>query len=145
METLRELLYSINLLRQNNLMEGDDSMQTANPNLSEAQALHLTVHGSNQNEDGSFSWKFDNYTFNFSAASLAQEDVIALWQNVACPTLILTATDGLEHRIGHDGSERYFQNAVCHEIADAEHWTYHDQKDEVIGLMREFIASTPVA
>ena len=25
------------------------------------QARHLTVHGVNQNEDGTYSWKFDNY------------------------------------------------------------------------------------
>ncbi len=29
--------------------------------LSEAQARHLTIHGVNQNEDGTYSWKFDNY------------------------------------------------------------------------------------
>ena len=131
--------------RYQSLEEAYQRMQTANPNLKEEQALHLTIHGSNQNEDGSYSWKYDNYTHNFSPAGLAEEDVIAHWQNVSCPTLILTADSGLEHRIGHDGTEAYFQQAQCHEITDAEHWTYHDQKDVVVGLMREFIAATPVA
>ena len=40
-------------------------MQTENPHLSEEQARHLTIHGGNQNEDGTFSWKFDNYVRNF--------------------------------------------------------------------------------
>jgi pimeloyl-ACP methyl ester carboxylesterase len=36
-------------------------MQEANPHLSEEQARHLTQHGVNQNEDGTYSWKFDQY------------------------------------------------------------------------------------
>ena len=36
-------------------------MQEANPHLTPDQARHLTVHGVNQNEDGTYSWKYDNY------------------------------------------------------------------------------------
>ena len=36
-------------------------MQEENPHLSPEQARHLTQHGVNQNEDGTYSWKFDNY------------------------------------------------------------------------------------
>jgi pimeloyl-ACP methyl ester carboxylesterase len=35
-------------------------MRQENPNLTPEQAHHLTVHGVARNEDGSFSWKFDN-------------------------------------------------------------------------------------
>ena len=37
-------------------------MQEANQHLSPEQARHLTQYGVNQNEDGTYSWKFDNYT-----------------------------------------------------------------------------------
>jgi pimeloyl-ACP methyl ester carboxylesterase len=37
-------------------------MQQANERLSPEQARHLTRHGSHRNEDGSYTWKFDNYT-----------------------------------------------------------------------------------
>ena len=36
-------------------------MQEENPHLSAEQARHLTAQGVNQNEDGTYSWKFDNY------------------------------------------------------------------------------------
>ena len=36
-------------------------MQEENRHLSPEQARHLTQHGVNQNEDGTYSWKFDNY------------------------------------------------------------------------------------
>ena len=37
-----------------------DSHAGGNPHLSAEQARHLTIHGSAQNEDGTYSWKFDN-------------------------------------------------------------------------------------
>ena len=37
------------------LEEAFHRMQTENPHLSEEQARHLTIHGSNQNEDGTYS------------------------------------------------------------------------------------------
>mgnify|MGYP006940040370 CR=1 FL=1 len=36
-------------------------MKEENPFLSVEQAHHLTVHGVARNEDGTYSWKFDNY------------------------------------------------------------------------------------
>ena len=45
-------------------------MREENAFLSEEQALHLTVHGVNRNEDGSYSWKFDNYTRTLRALPL---------------------------------------------------------------------------
>ena len=36
-------------------------MQEENKHLTPEQARHLTQHGVNQNEDGTYSWKFDNY------------------------------------------------------------------------------------
>ncbi len=36
-------------------------LQEENKHLSPEQARHLTQHGVNQNEDGTYSWKFDNY------------------------------------------------------------------------------------
>ncbi len=41
-------------------------MQDENPHLTADQARHLTVHGVNQNEDGTYSWKFDNYVRVFT-------------------------------------------------------------------------------
>ena len=52
-------------------------MQEANAHLSAEQALHLTQHGVNQNEDGSYSWKFDNYVraeppYDMTTAEIAE-------------------------------------------------------------------------
>jgi len=36
-------------------------MKEENAHLDDAQARHLTLHGAVQNEDGTYSWKFDNF------------------------------------------------------------------------------------
>ena len=36
-------------------------MREANPHLSREQARHLTIWGIRRNENGTYSWKFDNY------------------------------------------------------------------------------------
>src|SRR5690242_3604075 len=47
--------------RYNSIEDAFHRMQEENPRLTAEQARHLTVHGANQNEDGTYSWKFDNY------------------------------------------------------------------------------------
>ena len=39
-------------------------MQEENTYLTDEQARHLTIHGVNRNEDGTFSWKFDQHLNN---------------------------------------------------------------------------------
>ena len=42
-------------------------MQEQNGHLTPEHARHLTQHGVNQNEDGTYSWKFDNYVRSWPA------------------------------------------------------------------------------
>lgn len=115
-----------------------------NPNLSPEQATHLTTHGTHQNEDGSWSWKFDNYTHNWPPYGLPEAASIALWRNISAPTLLLNADQGYEHRIGQDGTDQYFANVELHTVANAGHWTYHDQLGTVVELTRNFLQQHPV-
>ena len=116
-------------------------MQTANPNLSADQARHLTIHGANQNEDGSWSWKYDNYTYARPAFGLSDAQTIELWRRITCPVLILNADDGYDHRVGHAGTDEHFADVTMETIARAGHWTYHDQLDEVARHLDAFLAS----
>jgi len=125
--------------RYQDLSEAYQRMQQANPQLSDEQALHLTVHGSNQNEDGTYSWKYDNYTFNFTPGSIGRDDIIALWRQIRCPTLVMIASDGLEHRIGHDGTLQYLSGGQLVAVSSAGHWTYHDQPAAVVEHLQRFL------
>ncbi|MGV0033839.1 MAG: hypothetical protein ACNYPE_02375 [Candidatus Azotimanducaceae bacterium WSBS_2022_MAG_OTU7] len=55
-------------------------MQESNPHLSIERARHLTIHGSNKNEDGTYSWKFDNYTHTGMLSNFSYEDMIQVWK-----------------------------------------------------------------
>ena len=71
--------------RYDSLEDAYRRMENENPHLTAEQARHLTVHGANQNEDGTFSWKFDNYVRIFPAYDLPEDQVHALWARIACP------------------------------------------------------------
>jgi pimeloyl-ACP methyl ester carboxylesterase len=114
-------------------------MQLTNPHLSPELALHLTIHGSHQNEDGSFSWKFDNYTHAWPVFDVSAEESISLWRRIECPVLMINSTDGYEHRIGQDGTEQHFQDARVVDIEGAGHWTHHDQPDQVLAAIDAFL------
>ena len=64
-------------------------MQEANRHLSPEQARHLTQHGVNQNEDGTYSWKFDNYVRADPPYGMTQAEIEELWARIACPTLLV--------------------------------------------------------
>ncbi len=60
-------------------------MQEENKHLSPEQALHLTQHGVNQNEDGTYSWKFDNYIRSWPPYDMTQAEVELLWSRIDMP------------------------------------------------------------
>ena len=116
-------------------------MLEANPHLSAEQARHLTIHGANQNEDGTYSWKFDNYIHTSQVLDLPGEDVRALWQNVACPILLITGSESWL-RSGGDPAELVGEFADArHVVVDgAGHWVQHDQLEPFLELVGAFLS-----
>ena len=119
--------------------EACDRMREANPRLTAEQARHLTVHGANQNEDGTYSWKFDNYSRADRPFGLDPEDSFGLWSNISCPTLLIR---GLESWVGDpeaDGRAPHFRNARFVNVEGAGHWVHHDRLDTFLTLVRDFL------
>ena len=81
-------------------------MQEENPHLSAARARHLTVHGVNQNEDGTYSWKFDNYVRAHSPYDMSGRDIKLLWSRITAPTLLLYGKESWSGDPGADGRAR---------------------------------------
>jgi pimeloyl-ACP methyl ester carboxylesterase len=117
-------------------------MREANAHLNDDQARHLTVHGSNQNEDGSFSWKYDNYTHAYPAYRVPVEETTALWQAIDCPTLLVNAKEGYPHRTGQEGTLEHFRQGQLIDVESAGHWVHHDQLDEVVLATKKFLKQT---
>jgi pimeloyl-ACP methyl ester carboxylesterase len=114
-------------------------MMAENKHLSEAQARHLTVHGVLQNEDGSFSWKFDNYNRAWSPVDLPRDDVAALWGRITCPTLLIYGAESWASNPATDGRLAAFANARVELFDRAGHWVHHDRTDDFIACVRAFL------
>ena len=117
-----------------------DRMQEENGFLSSEQAHHLTVHGVARNEDGTFSWKFDNYTRAFYPQSFYPEERRAMWARITCPTLLVRGTESWASDPSGDGRLDAFENAAVANIEGAGHWVHHDQLEVFLRIMQEFLA-----
>jgi pimeloyl-ACP methyl ester carboxylesterase len=117
-------------------------MQTENPHLSEEQARHLTIHGSTQNEDGTFSWKFDNYVRAFPPTGIPHEDQWSMFSRIACPTLLVRGLESWASDPTKDGRTKNFNSRIEVEaFADAGHWVHHDQLQPFIQRAKQFLDS----
>jgi len=115
-------------------------MKKSNPHLSEERAQHLTNHGSNQNEDGTYSWKFDNYTHTGAHLGINYADLTALWDKIDCPTMLMNALQGFDHRTGQNDTLQYFRHGKIVNVDNAGHWLHHDQFQTYINESRTFLA-----
>jgi pimeloyl-ACP methyl ester carboxylesterase len=115
-------------------------MQEENKHLSPEQARHLTQHGVNQNEDGTYSWKFDNYVRSWPPYDMRTADVEALWARIACPTLLVYGKESWASNPMEDGRAGHFRNAKVVTFEGAGHWVHHDKLAQFMDLTRRFLA-----
>lgn len=115
-------------------------MQEENPHLSAEQARHLTIHGANQNEDGTYSWKFDNYVRAWPPYDMRGRDIQLLWSRIICPTLLLYGKESWAGNPAEDGRAEHFRHATVAGIDRAGHWLHHDRLDEFLRVVRQFLS-----
>ena len=116
-------------------------MQAENKHLTEAQAEHLTRHGVRQNEDGTYSWKFDPYVRSWAPVDSAREDIRRLWGRITCPTLLVYGTQSWASNPALDGRAAYFGNAEVAMIEGAGHWVQHDRLEEFMRVTLAFFTA----
>lgn len=114
-------------------------MQEANAHLSPEQARHLTTHGVNQNEDGTYSWKFDNYVRAAPPYDMTSAEISELWERIICPTLLVYGRESWASNPLEDGRARHFQDARVVSFEGAGHWVHHDRLDAFLELVRGFL------
>jgi pimeloyl-ACP methyl ester carboxylesterase len=120
-------------------------MREENPHLTAGQARHLTVHGANQNEDGTYSWKFDNYVRVWPPWDLTGEDLEHLYRRIVCPTLLLYGRESASGNPAEDGRVAPFRHARVVGIDGAGHWLHHDRLAEFLRVLGDFLAPGPSA
>jgi pimeloyl-ACP methyl ester carboxylesterase len=115
-------------------------MQAGNAHLSLAQARHLTEHGLRRNEDGSYSWKFDNRVRSLTPGDMTQDEIHALWGQIICPTLLVYGRESWATNPAEDGRLAYFGNAEVALFDGAGHWVHHDRTEAFLARVRAFLA-----
>ncbi len=114
-------------------------MREANPHLSVDQARLLTIHGVRRNENGTYSWKFDNYVRATSPYMFSLKDAMEIWERITCPTLVIRGRESWTGDWEKDGRTGAFRNAEIVTIDKAGHWVHHDQLDEFLGVVKKFL------
>ena len=125
--------------RYASIEEAFKRMQEVNKHLSPGQARHLTQHGVNQNEDGTYSWKFDNYVRADPPYEMTTSEIEELWQRIACPTLLVYGRESRASNPLIDGRARHFRDGRVVTLDNAGHWVHHDQLAAFLDLIGGFL------
>jgi pimeloyl-ACP methyl ester carboxylesterase len=115
-------------------------MQEENKHLTPEQARHLTQYGVNQNEDGTYSWKFDHYVRLWPPYDMSRQAIAGLWSAITCPTLLVYGKESWAKNPAEDGRLAYFKNARVLGVEKAGHWVHHDQLAFFLREIRSFLA-----
>ena len=127
--------------RYKSLDEAVRRMREVDPRLTYERANHLTLHGVHRNEDGTYTWKFDNYVRARSPYRFNYEDAAEIWNRITCPTLLVRGEESMAAGPENDGRLSEFQNAQVATIPKAGHWLHHDQLEHFLQVVRKFLSS----
>ena len=119
--------------------EAEARMREANPHLSPEMARHLTIHGTMRMEDGSYTWKFDNYVRAWPPHKYDLDGVRRLWSRIACPTLLVRGKESWAEDPVADGRAASFADYTYAEIDGAGHWVHHDQFEVFMNHVESFL------
>jgi pimeloyl-ACP methyl ester carboxylesterase len=127
--------------RYSSLEEATERMLEANPHLTPEMARHLTLHGSRRNEDGTLTWKFDNYVRIFSPYGFNLEDAQDIWGRIEAPVLLIKGTESWAPDPVKSGRAAPIKDYESVVIQDAGHWVHHDQLGPFLDAVNEFLES----
>lgn len=122
-----------------NVEEAIERMRVVNAHLSVERARQLTIHGIRRNENGTYSWKFDNYTRATSPYLFNLKDATEIWSRIRCPTLLVRGDESWAGDWERDGRLDAFRTAELVTIRKAGHWVHHDRPAEFLSAVHRFL------
>jgi pimeloyl-ACP methyl ester carboxylesterase len=114
-------------------------MREANPHLSAELARHLTENGVIRHEDGTYSWKFDNFVRAVSPYLFNLDEAREIWGQITCPVLLVRGRESWAPDPKADGRVKSFRQAQVVTIDGAGHWVHHDQLQAFLSKVRGFL------
>ena len=125
--------------RYTSLEDAVKRMRDENPHLTADMAQHLTLHGMRTNDDGSLSWKFDNYVRLHSPYEFNIAEAREIWNQIACPTLLVRGSESWASDPEEDGKATAFHHYENVLIKDAGPWVHHDQLEPFMKVLWGFL------
>lgn len=129
--------------RYTNIEDAVQRMREENPHLAAEMALHLTIHGMRKNDDGTSSWKFDNYVRLRSPYEFNIAEAREIWNQICCPTLLVRGSESWASDPVADGKASAFHHYKSVLVKDAGHWVHHDQLEVFMTVLWDFLRSEP--
>jgi pimeloyl-ACP methyl ester carboxylesterase len=114
-------------------------MREENPHLTGEKARHLTIHGMRPNDDGTYSWKFDNYVRLHSPYEFNIAEAREIWNQIPCPVLLVRGSESWAADPEQDGKASAFHDYRNVLIRGAGHWVHHDQLDKFMQVLWRFL------
>ena len=109
--------------------------------LSPQQARKLTIYGAHQNEDGTYSWKFDNHArWGGGVGGLSNRDQQKLWECITAPVMLVRGMESWASDPVADGRIKHFKDARLVNVEGAGHWVHHDQLNVFMRETEGFLA-----
>ncbi len=121
------------------LGEAEARMHRENPHLTREQARHLTIHGTNQNEDGTYSWKFDRRARGLGLGRVDSAESRELWCRIRCPALLVRGTESWAEDPVESGLLDVFRDARAVAMDGASHFVHHDRLEEFLRIASDFL------
>jgi len=125
--------------RYASLEDATTRMLEENPHLSGEMARHLTLHGMRPNDDGTLSWKFDNYVRLHSPYEFNIAEAREIWNQIRCPALLIRGSESWASDPEQDGKATAFHNYQSVQVKDAGHWVHHDQLAVFMDVVWDFL------
>lgn len=126
--------------RMTSFEEALERLHSENKYLTDEQATHLTTYAVRQNEDGSYSWKFDRYIRSLNdSPELLEQEVIEIRSRISCPILLLQGEDS-PFRLDQDNEYiQSLQNCKVVNFPNASHWLHHECLDRFLEEVNSFL------
>lgn len=116
-------------------------MLEANTFLTPEMARHLTEHGAKKNDDGTFTWKFDNYVRIRSPYEFNLDDAMVIWSQITAPTLLVKGAQSWAVDPEKTGRADVIHDRETVIIEKAGHWVHHDRLDVFMEHVERFLAT----
>jgi pimeloyl-ACP methyl ester carboxylesterase len=125
---------------------GYDSIEAAEARMAEEHGhmapdvlRHVTAHAVRRREDGTYGWKFDNYTRLTPAPEWNMDQTRAAWTQIKTPVLYCGGSESWHDRFpGREVMADWVPGAQKRIFEGAGHWVHHEQLAPFVATVREF-------